>query len=143
MDFQIIQIPLWAQVMGVIVGVLPVLAIVTLCIAKNTRRAEFLAVIGVAVAMTCFMGCILVGQLNMNQNNASFGQQLMDEYHATSNRPLSKIKSELDASGGSNAIFTKDGKETPVFVSLVNRDDKEHMDLKFLVLDDKSLYPKP
>lgn len=129
--------------MVVIAGVVPVLAIVTLCIAKNTRRAEIFAGVGMCVAVVSFMGCIGIDILNTNHNNANFSNQLMDEYHATSNRPISAIKAEVDASGGSNAVFTKDGKETPVFVSLGNRDDKDHMEMKFLVLDDKSLYPKP
>lgn len=143
MDFQFIQFPLWAQIMNIIAGVVPVLAIVNLCIAKNTRRAEFFALIGVAIAVTCVMGCFGGGVLNTQQNNASFSQQLMDEYHATSNRPLDKIKAELDSSGGSNAVFTKDGKATPVFIKLVNHDDKDYMTMQFLVLDDRSLYPKP
>jgi hypothetical protein len=80
-----------------------------------------------------------VGQ-QFDQNEASFSKQLMDEYHATSNRSFHYISSNLDRSNESIAVFTVNGKDTSVLIKLVSRDGNKYT-MSFNKLDEQAPYP--
>jgi hypothetical protein len=87
-------------------------------------------------------GGIMLGARAITQNHATFSQQLMDEYHVKSNRDPGDTIGELERSGMSSAVFTRDGKDTPVLIRRIDMDSTK-MTMEFIVLDNKSLYPKP
>jgi hypothetical protein len=95
-----------------------------------------------ALAVASLVGMFVVDGQRDAENNASFSQQLMDEYHVTSSRDLSGIRRDFYRFDEARTVFTQDGKETPVFIKLLRKNDKMII-MDFTVIDDKALYPKP
>ena len=99
-----------------------------------------------AILIVCGLGCWIGMAAALHQqrdhNEANLSKQLMDEYHVTSSRFLYNIVYGSKPSSGAEVVFTRDGKDTPVFVQIVKRDGND-VTLAFHVLDDNSLYPKP
>lgn len=101
------------------------------------------AVMVVGILGAAFGG-FMSGEQAVNQNHATFSQQLMDEYHVKMDRSPGDVLQDLSRSDVSDVVFTRDGKVTPVLIRRVDsRDDAYKMTLEFIDLGDKSLYPKP
>lgn len=139
MEFQIIQGSVWTIVLMVAAWIATYVLVMALI--RNSIGVPALAIL-LSVVILGTVGSTMLSYQNRDRNDASFSKQLMDEYHATSNRPLSAIREDLTRRDETNAVFTQDGKDTPVVIKSVNREDKR-ITMVFTALDDKSLYPKP
>jgi hypothetical protein len=126
-----------------ILGILAVViaAVVLTALVKGTLSHTIVAV-GLLVSLLMSCGGIFLAVQNRVENDARFSQQLMDEYHVTSNRSLSAMQFDFNRYRGSDVVFTQDGRDTPVFVKLVSRDDNQ-VTMVFNVIDGSSVFPKP
>jgi hypothetical protein len=97
--------------------------------------------LGIALAFACIVGAFVVDHQRDAQNDANFNKQLMDEYGVTSSRNLYAIHLDFSRFDEARTVFTKDGKETPVYIKLVHSDDN-HYEMAFTVIDQASLFPK-
>lgn len=98
-------------------------------------------VVGLLASMLMSCGALFLAAKDRSDQDASFSQQLMSEYNVTSNRPFSAIQRDLSRHHESRTVFTKDGRDTQIFVKLVSRDDNKTT-MEFVVIDDTALYPK-
>lgn len=129
-----------------VIIILGVLAVVVAAVAltglvKGTLSHTVVAV-GLFVSLLMSCGGLFLVAKDRSDQDASFSKQLMDEYHATSSRPLSAIQRDFSRYHEANAVFTQDGKDTPVSVQLIEGNDKK-VAIVFTVMNDKSFYPKP
>lgn len=142
MVFQIVQESPWHNIFGwgglaLAAGIIIVMASkIPFKIAVWTISSLFVLLVA------CVVGAFVVDGQHTSENNARFSQQLMDEYHVTSTRDLSSIREDFYRFDEARTVFTQDGKETPVFIKLIHKDD-EKIDMAFTVIDDKDLFPKP
>lgn len=137
MVFHVVQDSLWAFVLGAVVFIL-IAVLITLAV-KNKMTDKIL--MGGLMALVIFSGSSLICFYQTNvQNNASFSKQLMDEYKSTSRRPFTAIQADLYRDQEAKDVFTRNGKETPVSIRLVSRDDNK-MTMEFTVVG-SSPYPK-
>jgi lipopolysaccharide export LptBFGC system permease protein LptF len=143
MVYQMIQDSPWHIVLGAVGIVLIIAAIVIALLNRDgPGRFEKIALVSMLViAFMCAIGAAVVSHQRNVQNDASFSKQLMDEYGVTSSRSFYEIQLDVSRFNEANTVFTKDGKDTPIFVKLVNSDGK-HGTLVFTVIDKNSLYPK-
>jgi hypothetical protein len=139
MEFQLVQGSVWTIVLMVAAWIATYVLVMAL-IRKSVGVAELVILLSVIILGT--VGSTMLSVQNRDKNDASFSKQLMDEYGATSSRPLSDIKEDLTRHDQTDAVFTQDGKDTPVSIKLVNRDDKK-ITMGFTVGDNKPFYPKP
>ena len=109
------------------------------------KMPDKLMITTVITALVVVIGAIagVLGQdfARQAQHDANFSKQLMDEYHASSNRSLAEIQSDFARYNESNVIFTKDGKDTAVSIKRTDI-DREQVTMVFTVIDEKTLYPK-
>lgn len=75
------------------------------------------------------------------QQEASFSQQLEEEYDATSSRSLEDMRKDFYKYNEAATVLTRDGEATTVFVKKIGDDDKK-LTMVFTVLDETALYPK-
>lgn len=150
MDFQFSQHSVGEISMLVVIGILTLAAVGVVVVAihgkgKNTDKIVYGG--GVAVVVGLLMagfGGFMFSVQTMTENQAAFGQQLMDEYHVKINRSPGDVMAEVYHAGESNVVFTRDGKDTPVLIKRIGgNDDAYKMAMQFIVLDANSLYPKP
>lgn len=141
MQFQVQHSSGWIGLAAILVG-----CAIAIAIFFSTDKIENAGVVRRRLIICLFVlflsagsGFWLVKQ-DYVQIDASFSKQLMDEYHATSSRSFPSINYDLGPSSGATAVFTRDGKDTPVFIRLINRDG-EKITMTFTKLDDQSLYP--
>jgi hypothetical protein len=142
MVFQILQDSPWHDIFA-ISGIFAIVLMVTLSIACKRFSRLQLCILGVmfAVSIASIIGLAVGSHQRDAQNDANFSKQLMDEYGVTSSRSLYEIKLDFTRFDEARTIFTKDGKDTPVYIKLVHSDDKQY-EMAFTVIDEKSLYPK-
>lgn len=142
MVYQIIQNSLFQNIIG-FGSVALTATIVGLIIFGRLSARTILKLIGVGLVLfiACLVGMIVGSHQRDAQNDASFSKQLMDEYGVTSSRNLYAIQLDFARFDEARTVFTKDGKETPVYIKLVDKDEK-HYEMAFTVLDDKLLFPK-
>lgn len=138
MEFQIIQGSVWAIVLMVAAWIATYVLVMAV-IRNSVGVAEVVILLSVVILGT--VGSTMLSFQNREKNDASFSKQLMDEYGATSNRPLSAIREDLTRKDETNAVFTQEGKDSAVSIKLANRDDNKLM-MAFTV-DNKPFYPKP
>lgn len=143
MQFQVHHSSGWIGLAAILVG-----CAIAIAIFFSTNKMENVGVIRRRLIICLFVLFLSTGsgfwfvKQDFDQINTSFSKQLMDEYRASSSRSFSSINYDLNPSSGATAVFTRDGKETPVFIRLVERDG-EKVTMTFTALDDQSLYPKP
>lgn len=109
---------------------------------RSPKWAACAALSLLTLACASALGAFVIGNQQVAEDNARFSQQLMDEYHVTSSRDLSSIRNSFYHFDEARTVFTQDGKETPVFIKLIHKDD-EKIDMAFTVIDEKDLFPKP
>jgi hypothetical protein len=145
MEFHFVQPSTGEIAMFVAIGIVGLLTAGILAVAirgKEGKTTDRIVYGGIVFLLLSTFGEIMFGPQIITQNHTTLSQQLMDEYHVKSNRDPGETISELERSGVSSAVFTRDGKDTPVLIRRINMDDKK-MTMEFIVLDNKSLYPKP
>lgn len=142
MVYQIIQDSAWHYILGA-GGLLLIPAIAAFMIfSKLEVRATLgLAGLGSALVVASVVGVVIVDHQRDVQNDASFSKQLMDEYGVTSSRPLYALRLDFARFDEARTVFTKDGKDIPVYIKLVHSDNKQ-AEMAFTVVDEKSLFPK-
>jgi hypothetical protein len=140
MVFQI-QDSIWTVIYALAVVIIILVVVMLTALVKGAVPGPGIFLILAGIMISCVVALVLVVQ-NRTENDDNFSRQLMDEYHVTSNRSLSAMKADFTRHHGSNVIFTRDGKDTQVFVKQVASDDKK-ITMAFTVIDDKALYPKP
>jgi uncharacterized protein YxeA len=130
---------MWAYILGAVV----ILLIAGLIMAAvKGKMTDAILMVGLLALIICSAGSLMFFYQNNVQNNASFSKQLMDEYHATTKRPFTAIQADLFRDHVANDVFTQNGKDTLVAITLVNRDGNKET-LEFTALDGSSSYPKP
>jgi hypothetical protein len=148
MVFQMVPDSPWLMIFWVAEAVSILAVFIILVLVKKNReddhklsvlRRIFLVLIVCGVG--CWIGMAAALHQQVEQNNVSFSEQLMNEYHATSSRSFSAIEVDFNRPNGVTAVFTRDGRDTPVIIKLVSRDGKK-MTMELTLLDGKSLYPK-
>lgn len=144
MEFQIAKTPVWKKVAAFIGIFLSMVGMGVTFIATTLAGKDCtLGVASFAIAGVLFgLGGAQFYKRTTAVNDAVFSERLMDEYHATSSRSFSSIAEDLYQFNDASTIFSADGKDTQVFVKLVNR-GKNPITMVFTVIDAKSLYPKP
>lgn len=129
-----------------VIIILGILAVVVAAVAltglvKGTLSHTVVAV-GLFVSLLMSCGGLFLVAKDRSDTDASFSKQLMEEYHATSSRPLSAIHADISRYHEANAVFTQDGTDTPVTIKMADGNDNK-VTMVFTVMNDKSLYPKP
>lgn len=135
-----IQDSIWTVI--IILGILAIIVFAGVITAfiKGKLSSTGIAV-GLLVAMVMSCGALFLVAKDRSDQDASFSRQLMDEYNATSSSPFSAIEKDLSRHDEARTVFTKDGKDTQIFVKLVGRDDNKTT-MEFIVIDDTALYQK-
>lgn len=139
MVFQIVHDSAWAYVLAVVV-LLGIATLIT-AVVKGKLTDGFLMV-GLLALSLCSVGALTLFYQNTVQNNASFSQQLMDEYKTTSQRPFTAVQADLYRDQVATDVFTRDGKETRVFIKQVSREDNKLV-LDFIRVDGALPYQTP
>lgn len=140
MVFQI-QDSIWTVIYALAVVIIVLVVVMVTALVKGAVPGLGIFLMLVGIIISCVVALVLAVQ-NRTENDDNFSRQLMDEYHVTSNRSLSAMKTDFARYHGSNVVFTQDGKDTQVFVKQVASDGKE-ITMVFNVIDGNSLYPKP
>lgn len=140
----------WLNIFLISGGVAVLAAVFILFFVKNEvddhKRSVFRRLFATLIVcgLACWVGMALALHQQRAQNEADLSRQLLAEYDvtsATSSGSFYNVVSGSKPSGGANVVFTRDGKDTPVFVQVVKRDGNDVM-LAFHVLGDDSLYPQ-
>ena len=142
MVFQIVQDSVWHYIFGV-GSFLLIPAIVAFMIFSKLEVRLTLGLVGLgsALVVASVVGAVVVDHQRGVQNDASFSKQLMDEYGVTSSRSFYEIQLNFYRFDEARTVFTKDGKDIPVYIKLVHSDNKQ-AEMVFTVVDEKSLFPK-
>lgn len=142
MVYQIIQESPWYLIFGTS-GILLIPAMVLFLIFSKLgpKLTVGIFVAGCALVIACMIGVFVGGQQRVDQNDTNFSKQLMDEYGVTSSRSMYEINLDFSRFDEARTVFTKDGKEIPVYIKLVHKDDNQ-VTMDFTVIDEKSLFPK-
>jgi hypothetical protein len=145
MIFQINRSSTWKILLQIYSVVIPALAALIAGIILSGSDSPETRTMGVIlfVVGVIGIGCLiwLTSHIRVKADT-SFSNQLMDEYHAKSSRSFSAIEEDLYRSYGTSTVFTRDGKDTSVFIRRINQDGKKTT-MTFTVIDDNSFYPKP
>lgn len=143
MVFQVIQNSPWHYILAFGAMLLTlVLMVLTISSKVSAKLKPWIVGAGIAVVIMCIVALVVGGQQRVDRNDANFSKQLMDEYGVTSSRSFYEIDLDFTRFDEARTVFTKDGKDTPIFIKLVNSDGKQET-MAFTVIDDKALYPKP
>lgn len=141
MVYQIIQDSVWHSIF-VAGGIVLMLAVLVFAaVSKKTRTSIWILACGFALVIVSGVGAFMVDNQRGVRNDASFSKQLMDEYGVTSSRSLYEIQLDFYRFDEARTVFTKDGKDIPVYIKLVHSDNKQ-AEMAFTVIDEKSLFPK-
>lgn len=142
MVYQIIQDSPWHYILG-IGGLILIPLLFVFLFWSNLKPKVTISIFcaGFAVVVAGVVGVIVVDHQRDVQNDAGFSKQLMDEYGVTSSRPLYALRLDFARFDEARTVFTKDGKDIPVYIKLVHSDDKQ-AEMAFTVIDEKSLFPK-
>lgn len=142
MVYQLTQVSPWHYVF--MYGIFLLVAAIILIAYRGKKRRKlslwsrwilFVVAIG-------FLGAFVMDdEHRIAQNDSGFSKQLMDEYHVTSSRSIAEIRYDFRRFDEARTVFTKDGKETPIFIQQIHSDDRQ-VEMAFTVIDDKALYPK-
>lgn len=135
------QDSVWTVIILLGIMAVVVAAVALIGLAKGTLSHTVVAV-GLFVSLLMSCGGLFLAAKDRSDQDASFSKQLMDEYRATSSRPLSAIQRDVYRHHEATAVFTQDGRDTPVAIKVAEGSDNK-VTMVFTVMNDKSLYPKP
>lgn len=142
MEFQVIKSSAWAIGSMYAVMFLSFVGMMATAVFTSREAAQWGIVIAGAVGMVGAIGYGAIVKRNIAKNTESFSARLMDEYHATSNRPFSAIWEDLYKFNEASAVFTAEGKDTQIFVKPTSR-GKNHVTMVFTMLEASAIYPQP
>lgn len=148
MELEIIELSSWGTVasilsiVGLVAGMFVVaVSFVLLLVDGKPKLATVICVTGLALGYGSALANSSIYGENTAKQEASFSQQLEEEYNAKSSRSLADMRKDFTAYNEAATVFTRDGKDTTVFVKKIGNDDKK-ITMVFTVVDEKSLYPK-
>jgi hypothetical protein len=148
LELEIIELSSWGtvasilSVVGLVAGMFVVaVSFVLLLVDGKPKLATVICVTGLALGYGSALANSSIYGENTAQQEASFSQQLEEEYNAKSSRSLADMRKDFTAYNEAATVFTRDGKDTTVFVKKIGNDDKK-ITMVFTVVDEKSLYPK-
>lgn len=148
MELDIIELSTWGttgavlSIIGMFVGMVSMAAsLAVLLVDRKPKLAAVICVVGLVLGYGSGLVNSSIFRDRTAQQEAKFSQQLEEEYNATSSRSLADMRRDFEEYNEAATVFTRDGKDTTVFVKKIGNDDKK-ITMVFTVVDEKSLYPK-